>query len=389
MKIQTTKVYSEVAKAVADGYRTISAQGSARSSKTYNITIFLCVYLLSHPGYVLSVMRKTLPALKGSVMRDFIDVLGRLGVWNPKSFNKSELIYTMPNSSFIEFFSTDDEQKLRGRKRHIAYINEANELLEVEYKQIALRTTEFIFMDYNPSFTGEHWIVSVNKAPSTYHFITTYKDNPFLEQTIIDEIEALQFTSPSLWQIYGLGQQAVVEGLVFPKFETCDTIADWCQQYVGVDFGYTHDPTAIVTVGYGHNASGQECLYIDEVVYQTHMSTGDICAALRPYSNWSIAAESADPRLIDEIQRSGVRRITPVKKGVGSIEAGIARMQTMQLYVTNRSVNVMKELRNYVYARGRDGKWLNVPVDTFNHAIDAVRYVVLNELMRNKRVTIW
>lgn len=381
MKIQTTRVYSEVSDAVKRGCRTISAQGSSRSSKTYNIVLFLCLYLLEHANTRLSVVRKTLPAIRGSVLYDFKDILVRLGIWADANFNKSEMIYTFPNGSFVEFFSTDQEQKLRGRKRDILFVNEANELSFVEWQQLAMRTAQFKILDYNPSFSEDHWIMKLNEESGVYHFITTYRDNPFLEQTIIDEIESLQTKSPTLWQIYGLGKRAAVEGIVFPRIEQVAEFPDWCKsEFIGIDFGYTNDPTAIVKVGYAVNADDEECLFIDEICYRTRMTTGDICDALRPYRNMTIDAESADPRLIDEIHKSGAR-IYPVKKGTGSIEAGIARMQTFRIFVTARSLNVLKEFRNYTYAQDKDGRWLNIPIDAYNHAIDAVRYVVMSELM--------
>lgn len=381
MKIQTTRVYSEVSDAVKRGCRTISAQGSSRSSKTYNIVLFLCLHLLEHANTRLSVVRKTLPAIRGSVLYDFKDILIRLGIWADANFNKSEMIYTFPNGSFVEFFSTDQEQKLRGRKRDILFVNEANELSFVEWQQLAMRTAQFKILDYNPSFSEDHWINKLNEESGVYHFVTTYRDNPFLEQTIIDEIESLQTKSPTLWQIYGLGKRALVEGIVFPRIEQAAEFPDWCKsEFIGIDFGYTNDPTAIVKVGYAINADDEECLFIDEICYRTRMTTGDICDALRPYRNMTIDAESADPRLIDEIHKSGAR-IYPVKKGTGSIEAGISRMQTFRIYVTARSLNVLKEFRNYTYAQDKDGRWLNIPIDAYNHAIDAVRYVVMSELM--------
>lgn len=127
-KIQTTRIFSDIEQAVAQGYTTISLQGSARSSKTYNVLIWLIVYCLNHPNTRLSIVRATLPAIKGSVLVDFKEILKRMGIYNERSLNKSELIYTFANGSWAEFFSTDSEQKLRGRKRDILFVNEANEL---------------------------------------------------------------------------------------------------------------------------------------------------------------------------------------------------------------------------------------------------------------------
>ena len=215
IRLQTTRIFAEIEQAKARGYTTVSEQGSSRSSKTYNTVVWLCQYCWNNPNTSTSIVRATLPALKGSVLRDFKEVMQRLKIWDFCTFNKSELVCTFPNGSFVEFFSCDNEQKLRGRKRKILYVNEGNELKYIEWQQLQMRTTEFSIIDYNPSFTDDHWLCTLNKEPNTYHFITTYKDNPFLEQKVIDEIESLKEKNPSLWRIYGLGLQAMVEGLIF------------------------------------------------------------------------------------------------------------------------------------------------------------------------------
>ena len=184
MTIQTTKVYKIVDEAIKSGYTTISAQGSSRSSKTYNILIWLIIYCLNNPGTRLSVVRATLPALKGSVFIDFKEILNKIKIFDEKALNKTELTYIFPNGSWVEFFSTDSEQKLRGRKRDILFVNEANELKYIRVAAAKMRTTNFTLLDYNPSFSDDHWICDVNKEKKTFHFISTYKDNPFLEEQL-------------------------------------------------------------------------------------------------------------------------------------------------------------------------------------------------------------
>lgn len=381
MTIQTTRVYAEIQSAIDNGYTTVSLQGSSRSSKTYNTLIWLVVYCLTHPYTRLSIVRATLPAIKGSVYVDFKEILLRLGVWNDKAMNKSEMVYTFSNGSWVEFFSTDNEQKLRGRKRDILFVNEANELSFIEWQQLKMRTTKYTILDYNPSFSDEHWICSVNSDHRTYHFISTYKDNPFLEQSIIEEIESLQYKNQSLWQVYGLGMQAVVEGLIFRDVVYVDDIPPQVRKrWRGMDFGFTNDPTAIVTVGVdGDN------LYIDEVAYATQMLSGDIIRTLKAQDEpLEVIAESADPRLIQEIYRAGIN-IHPVKKFQGSVDAGIQKMLQYKLHITKRSANIIKEQKNYTYRQDKEGKWLNEPIDAYNHAMDAVRYVVMQKLLGGER----
>lgn len=381
MKIQTTRVFSELQNAIDRGVTTVSAQGSSRSSKTYNILIWLILYCLKNRNTRLSIVRATLPAIKGSVFIDFKEILLKMGLYNEKALNKTELIYTLPNGSWIEFFSTDSEQKLRGRKRDILFVNEANEIGFFEWQQLKLRTTRFAILDYNPSFSDEHWICSINKEPKTHHFISTYKDNPFLEQTIIDEIESLKEKNQSLWRVFGLGLQAVIEGLIFKNIELVDEIPERIRRrYAGIDYGFTNDPTAIAEVA----IDGAD-LYIDEKCYRTEMLTGEIIAKLKSdCAGLKIISESADPRMIQEIYRAGIN-IHPVKKYPGSVEAGIAKMLELNIKITKRSLNAIKEFKNYTYEQDKEGKWLNKPIDCYNHIIDAVRYVVMNEIMGGER----
>lgn len=366
---------------LAEGKTILSLQGSSRSAKTVTILIFLVTYILQHKNTRLSIVRKTLPALKGSVLIDFKDILCRMNLWNEKQLNKTELIYKFKNGSWVEFFSTDDEQKIRGRKRNILFANEANELSYLEWQQLIMRTTQFAIIDYNPSFSEDHWIEQVNKDPDCYHFISTYKDNPFLEQKIIDDIEKLQGKNKSLWTVYGLGLRAVIEGRIFDDYEIVEEIPTRVhKRWVGMDFGYSQDPTAIINV-----AILEPDLYMDEICYRTQMLTNDIIKVLKAEcQNKKIISESADPRLIDEIHNAGVN-IHAVEKYQGSIMAGITKMQEYKLKITKRSIHIKKEIDNYVYDQDKDGRYLNQPVDEFNHAIDSCRYVVLTEVIAKNR----
>ncbi len=378
-KIQVSPIYYTISEAISKGHTTVSCQGSSRSAKTYSILIYLILHLLKTPNTRLSIVRATLPSLKGSVFIDFKEILYKLGVFDEKNLNKSDLIYHFDNGSWVEFFSTDSEQKIRGRKRDILFCNEANELKFIEWQQLKMRTTQFAIIDYNPSFTDEHWLMDVNKDSRTYHFISTYKDNPFLEQNIIDEIESLQNKNKSLWQVYGLGLQAIIEGLVFDTFNIVDEIpAHVKKRFYGLDFGYTQDPTAIGEVGISQD---KKEIWIDEQCYRTHMLTKDIISELKRIDprQRPIWSESADPRLIDEIHNAGFN-IHPVKKFKGSVEAGIDTMKGLTINVTRRSSNMIKEFKNYTYIQDKNGKWLNEPIDSFNHLIDGVRYVVLSEI---------
>ena len=374
MEIKTTIVYDNIEEARLWGFSTISCQGSSRSSKTYNILIRLAIEAMLTPNIVVSICRKTLPALKATALRDFKEILTSWGFWEEKRLNKTDLIYSLPNGSIVEFFSTDDEQKVRGRKRHILFVNEANELDYLEYQQLKFRTSSYAILDYNPSFDDEHWISKLNNREDVFHFITTYKDNPFLEQTIIQELESLQDTNQALWKIYGLGLQARVEGLIFPNWRLVDEIpAGAKRQGAGIDFGFTNDPTAIIDCGlYGQD------LYLHERAYATRMMTNDIADSLKIRKDLIAYADNSDPRLIEEIRAQGVR-IEGVPKP--KIITRVNSMQKYRLNITRGSTNLIKEVKNYCYQQDRSGNWLNMPIDKFNHGFDAAGYWYVKNIM--------
>lgn len=377
-QVYVTKNFVKIGQAHSLGYTTVSAQGSSRSSKTYSIVQWLVNYCLHNKNTSVSIVRKTFPAIRRSVFRDFCEIVQSWGLWNDKAMNKSEFVYRFDNGSWIEFFSCENEQKMRGSKRAILFVNEANELSFIEWQQLQMRTTEFSILDYNPSFSEEHWINQVNQERKTYHFISTYKDNPFLEQKVIDEIESLQWKNKSLWQVYGLGQQAIVEGLIFPNVQVVDYIPKEAERrrYIGMDFGYEHDPTAIVEVMFW----GKK-MFIRELCYKTHMLTNEIISELKKiHGDPEIISESADPRLVDEIYNAGLD-IHPVHKFGGSIMAGITKMQEFEICVTRDSENALKEFHNYTYRQDKEGKWLNIPIDAYNHIVDAARYVTLEKVL--------
>mgnify|MGYP004458212779 FL=1 len=374
--VYLAKNYMRVKAAKEAGFTTCSLQGSSRSAKTYSVVQFLCMLCFNYAGTTVSIIRAGMPSIKRTVYRDFKDIMLNFGWWNDKCMNKSEFVYTFPNGSWIEFFSTDNEQKVRGSKRKILFVNEANELSFIEWQQLQMRTTEFSILDYNPSFSEDHWINQVNEEKSTYWFISTYKDNPFLEPKVIAEIESLRWKNPSLWRIYGLGLRAIVEGLIFENVIIDDYVPIQARRhrYIGMDFGYANDSTAIVEVMlYGNN------IYLNEVCYKTHMLTDEIIATLKDIEGRpEIISESADPRLVDEIYNAGLD-IKPVKKFAGSINAGIMKMQQYKIHVTSKSLNLRKEFNNYTWRQDKEGKWLNEPIDMWNHCFTGDTLILTKE----------
>ena len=355
-------------------------QGGTRSGKSFSILtaiIELC-YLNENSGAVITIVRKTFPAVRATIMRDFFEILERENIYNPAHHNKSEATYIL-FGNLVEFISVDQPQKIRGRKRSLLFANEANELDLESWRQLIMRTTGIpggpaIIIDYNPS-DEYHWIYEHVLTRDDHEFFkTTYKDNPFLPASTIKEIERLQEADPDYWRVYGLGERGVSRSTILTHWKTVPQVPDgWSLLNLGLDFGYTNDPTAIVKVytdGHGF------CL--DEVCYATGLTNAAIAQTLRDaeIGKAMIVADSAEPKSIDEIHGHGFN-IHPARKGPDSVRAGIDFLRSRPLFITERSVNGIKELRNYKYKEDKNGRQLNEPLSNgFDHFVDASRYAI-------------
>ena len=359
--------------------RIIIEQGGTRSGKTYNIILWIIFgYCLKQTGKTISVARKTYPALRTSAMRDFIEILRSYELYDESRHNKSSAEYIL-NGNLIEFISLDQPTKVRGRKRDLLFINEANELHWEDWQQLIFRTKDRIIIDYNPS-DEFHWIYEkVKTRDDADFFITTYKNNPFLDESIKAEIERLRETDEQYWNIYGLGQVGAGKSLIF-RITTIDGIPNDAEFLsYGMDFGYTNDPTTLMAV-YKRDTS----LYFDELIYRTGMTNRDIAKELENLGvnrRAEIYADSAEPKSIDEIYRFGWN-IKPATKGKDSVNIGIDMLKRYSLYVTKNSADTIKEFRNYKWKEDKNGIVMNNPVDAFNHSIDACRYATYNKLSR-------
>ena len=379
LNIQATTVFQKNWEA---NNRYVVNIGGSRSTKTYSILQLLIVKALeSDEPLVVSIVRKSLPSLRISVMRDFFNILKQYDLYNAELHNKTENTYQL-NNTLIEFFSIDDAQKRRGTKRDILFVNEANELDWEDFFQLQIRTTTQIFLDFNPS--EQFWYneqIQSRDDVTTIH--STYKDNPYLNDDQIHEIERLQHTDLQYYQIYALGEFAGAMDLVY-GYTPVDNIPTNMANLValGLDFGYTNDPTTLVEV-WKHKDS----LYLNELIYQTGLTNNDIGDMMAEYGvdkYIEVIADSAEPKSIDELRRYGFN-IKPAQKGPDSILNGIDILKRNRLYVTKQSTNLIKELNNYKWVTDKNGHKLNKPVDMFNHALDAVRYVALNKMRQSNQ----
>jgi len=354
-------------------------QGGTRSGKTYNILIWIIFkYCLTNQNKIISIVRKHGPALRGSVMRDFFELLRKYDLYNEEDHYKSVNEYHL-NSNVIEFVSLDEPQKIRGRKRHLLFVNEGNELKWEDFFQLNIRTTDKVIIDFNPS-EEYHWLYdNIIPRPDAEFFVTTYKDNPFLDSNLVAEIERLKEVDETYWRIYGLGQKAQSKLLVFNYEEIANIPNEARFIAYGLDFGYTQDPTALVSV-YLYD----DKIYLDEHIYQNGMTNKDIVDVMRSLNidrRVNIFADSSEPKSINEIHSYGFN-VKPTAKGPDSINIGIDMMRRYKIHITTRSTNLIKEFRNYKYIQDKDGKATNRPVDAFNHGIDASRYAIFNSFNR-------
>jgi phage terminase large subunit len=352
-------------------------QGGSRSSKTYSILQMLIVIAMQEKGKVFSIVRKSLPSLKMTAYRDFFEILRNMELYDESRHNKSDYTYTL-NGNLFEFISLDQPQKKRGARRDYLFCNEANELSWEDFFQLLVRTTGKIWIDYNPS-DAFHWIYDrlLTRDDVTY-IQSTYKDNPFLDASIVAEIERLATTDEDYWRIYGLGERGMSRATIF-QFGMNEIPADATLLAYGMDFGYTNDPTSLVAV----YKSGDN-LYADELIYQTGLTNPDISNRLKDLNidrRTEVYADSAEPKSIEELHRMGWN-IKPTQKGADSVIVGIDVLKRHKLFVTPRSSNLIKEMQNYKWVEDKNGNLLNKPIDAFNHAIDAMRYATYNKLSK-------
>jgi len=375
-EILTNKVYDHLDESQK---KIVVEQGGTRSGKTYNILMWLIFkYSTTNKKKTVTICRKTFPAVRATAMRDFFDILKEYGLYREQYHNKSNSEYYL-NGNRYEFISLDQPQKIRGRKRDLLFINEANELHFEDWQQLIFRTSEKIIIDFNPS-EEFHWIYDkVLTRDDVDFYQTTYKDNPFLDQTIIDEIERLKGIDENYWRVYGLGERGASQSLIF-RFNTVvdiPTTATFIGR--GLDFGFSNDPTTLVET----YIEGDD-MYCKEIIYRTGMTNQDIGNEFKRIGldrRDEVWCDSAEPKSIEEIHRMGWNSKPTYK---GAINQGIDMIRRYRLNVTQDSTNMIKELRNYKYIEDKNGQLTNKPIDAFNHAIDALRYSIVNKLGRPK-----
>lgn len=341
-------------------------QGGSRSGKSYNILHYWIHLLQREQGKVLSIVRLTTPSIKKTIMRDFFEILEKLDLYDEANHNKTDMIYKL-NGNLVEFFSIDQPQKVRGGKRNYLFCNEANELPFEAWQQLIFRTTEKIIIDYNPS-DEFHWIYDkVLTRDDADFYKSTYRDNPFLDKSLVAEIERLREVDENYWRIYGMGERAVSTATIYTRFELVESIPR-IDAY-GLDFGYNH-PTALIAVCLDDD---RKELTWDEIIYKSNLTAADLITEMESIGvskNIPIYCDHARPEAIEELKRAGFDA-RPANKAVFD---GISFVKGYKLKLTKNSEQTIKETRSYKWKERADGVILDEPVKFFDDAVDAGRY---------------
>jgi len=333
---------------------------------------------------MISIVRKTMPSLRASAMKDFFAILNGLGVYDEANHNKSTNSYFYPQTgSTVEFFSVEDAMRIRSRRRDYLWMNEANEFALEDYRQLGMRTNVQIFMDYNPSHQY-HWIYDeVQTREDCLILRSSYLDNPFLPAELVHEIEGYRNKDENYWKIYGLGERGSTEITIYTHWQLCDALPEQFDNKIfGVDFGF-NNPTTLTEL-----RDKDQDWYWKEHLYESHLTNSDFIERLKQFERDKILTftdyiycDSAEPQRIKEIQDAGFNALPAYKVDV---KGGIDEIKSHGFFITKDSLNIQKEVKKYSW-KTKDGKALEEPVKTNDHALDGGRYAIATQEKNQQR----
>jgi phage terminase large subunit len=367
---KTTPVYDANYNAYIEGYPIICNEGGSRSSKSYSVMQLLIQIAVNEPMKRISCVSHSLPHIKRGVYRDFKLIMNELQLWDDNQFSYSDFIYTFKNGSYIELFGLEDEGKARGPGRDILFINEANLLSKPLFDQLAMRTTGQIFLDWNPAdFVS--WVYTVADNPKNKRIHSTYLNNKAnLTESQINAIEAFKdLPDDFMWKVYGLGQRGAAKELIYTKWGISE-LPNKGEVFYGLDFGYNH-PAALVKVEYHEGAH-----YVQELIYQSNLTLTELIRKMQTLDigRGMIFADAAEPKSIEEIYRSGFN-IHAANKDVW---AGIVKVKSFPLYLTDSSTNLKREIQSYKWKKDKEDNIIEEPVKANDDGMDATRYAIYN-----------
>lgn len=360
-----------------------AVSGGTSASKTISILVWLIDYSQTVPNQISTVVAESVPHLLLGAIRDFQNIMKSHGYWEDNCWNESKHIYTFPNKSILEFISFDKFGKAHGPRRDILFLNEANNVPYNIADQLITRTKKIVWLDWNPS--EEFWFYTEMKDKrDDIDFITlTYLDNEALDSVSLNEILSHR-NNKQWWTVYGEGKLGEITTRIYKGWQIIDSIPFEARlERYGLDFGYTNDPTSLVAI-YKYNGG----IILDEIIFQKGLSNKQIVDIIQTQPAAMVVADSAEPKSIDEIKSYGIT-ILGTTKGRDSVENGIQFVQSQRISVTRRSVNLLKEYRNYLWEVDKDGNILNVPEHQYSHSMDAIRYGLAYNVNYQYPTQIW
>jgi len=374
MEIQTTELYIKIQDALQENKRYIFLRGSSRSGKTITALQHLIITALSQPDTLITIARETQVSIKNTILMDFKSVLTNLNLWEDSRYNKVEMVYRMKNNSIIRFVGMDDTTgKLRGMKSDIVFVDEVNTVSFEPFVQLDIRTEQYILAAYNPEINDDWWGLEYEGKDNGIMIHSTWKQNPFLDDRIIQSIQELKELDPDLYQIYSEGRVVPPREKIFVNYDKYIDEPRYKERYIGIDFGFATDPCAVVEV-----LINDKDVYCKELLYQAGTTNEDLIFILKELGidrNTQMVADSAEPKSIQDLKRGGFN-IRGVKKGSGSILYGIQKMKQHRIHIHEDSTNLYREFSELKFKKDRSGRVTNTPIGD-DHLIDSVRYVIM------------
>ena len=374
MEIQTTELYIKIQDALQENKRYIFLRGSSRSGKTITALQHLIITALSKPDTLITIARETQVSIKNTILMDFKSVLTNLNLWEDNRYNKVEMVYRMKNNSIIRFVGMDDTTgKLRGMKSDIVFVDEVNTVSFEPFVQLDIRTEQYILAAYNPEISEDWWGLEYEGKDNGIMIHSTWKQNPFLDDRIIQSIQELKELDPDLYEIYSEGRVVPPREKIFVNYDKYTEEPRYKERYIGIDFGFATDPCAVVEV-----LINDKDVYCKELLYQAGTTNEDLIFILKELGidrNTQMVADSAEPKSIQDLKRGGFN-IRGVKKGSGSILYGIQKMKQHRIHIHEDSTNLYREFSELKFKKDRSGRVTNTPIGD-DHLIDSVRYVIM------------
>jgi phage terminase large subunit len=382
MKLQANELFEKIRDKILEGKRYIFLRGSSRSGKTKAAIQMLIIEALTNPKLTITIARETQVSIKNTILVDFQQEMEKLDIWEDKSFNKVDMVYRFKNGSIVRFIGLDDKTgKLRGLKSDVVMVDEVNTIEMSSFIQLDIRCERYVITAYNPEIPTDWWGLDYEKKENGCVLVSTWRDNAFLDQRIIDSINSLKETDHVLWLIYSESQIVAPREVVYQKPEIFTEYPQGIKYtYYGLDFGFSADPAALVEV----KVKDKE-LYVRELIYEQGLTNDDLLHLMRNEHNLDrshdIVADSAEPKSIEELNRGGLK-VRGVSKGANSVLFGIQKVRQHKIFIHEDSPHLIQEFDNYRYKKDRSGRVTN-QTQGMDHLLDGLRYVVA-EFIHNK-----